>query len=457
MILSIAAVATYAYQFTDNKDKPIQNTEPTISVSSIIERLKVKSLTDEKGLFNALYQSVNKNNLKKANDLEAYEIAKQNDYLVSYIGDVLVAYQYKGIKTYINANGEKRYIVFFSHRSAEYSGSLTDEGSSLDLFLLKQVGDEYELIAKTQKQGLVNGTPGAQAIDDVVFNHIINSEPLRIGPKYDGYIVNFLSGVSGGSVNSASIIVIDEQKGKIYNINPDNDSIELMRKQFGEGEPEFEFDSFYYLDKTKENNGIYNFEVFTEGNANIGILDKPKIRAYNVHRSYKFDGKIYKLDKEEPNKYSSNINTEGYESFFSTIDDGGYAPIPYESYIAALDGKLDNWINYAIRYYKPFSKTNDFYSWKIKGVKISNLNVLEIQRGVCSIDGSARCGWAGETIIILDSSVEHARNVLKEETSIDFRNLTAEQKDTYPELYPIKVNGVEKAALVFSGEGYEEY
>lgn len=451
MMLSIVGAGACAYHFTENKDKFIEEVKPVIVEKNIDTRIKVGSLTDENALFHALYRAIDKNSLKKTSDLEAYEVAKENNYPVSYIDGVLAAYQYKGIKKYINIDGEERYLVSFSHRSAIHSNSLVDENSNLDLFLFKKVRNEYVLIARTLQEGLINGSPGSKAVDDVIFDHVMNSEPLKIGPKYNGYIVNFLTGVSGGSVNLASIIVMDEQKAEIYSIDPENDNIEFMREDFGGGEPKFKFDSFYYLDKTKENNGIYNLEVFTEGTKNLGTYDKPQVKSYDVHRTYVFDGKSYKLLNEDLNQFSSGVNPESYEKYFSTINNDGYAPIPYESFKGSLDGYFDYWLTSGLRYFKPFTKTNDFYSWKVRGVQLSGLKVIGVMKGVCDIHGGNTCGWASQMIIVLDANVSEAKKVLGDQISYTNKYLN-EQSATNVGLYPVEFNGEKKAAISFMSE-----
>lgn len=147
------------------------------------------------------------------------------------------------------------------------------------------------------------------------------------------------------------------------------------------------------------------------------------------------------------------------KTLISIILRGDYhTPIPYESVLAAIDGRsIDYWLGQGIRFYKPSNTAKEFYTWNVKGLKVHGLDVIGIQRGVCDANGEDRCGWAGETTIILDADVATARKQLKEKTFIDYQNLNDEQKKTYPQLYPTKVNGQEKAALIFSSEKESEY
>jgi hypothetical protein len=413
-------------------------------------RVVVKDLNNAQELFSTLYISVSENNLKNNEDLAKFNEAKNSEYKsISYLKDVLTAYKYKGVKSYKN-KGEDRYLVAFTHKDAEYSGH-TSVGTDLDLFLFKKSGEEYELIAKTSREGLVNGGSGNTGVDDMTYDHIMNSEPIDIGSQYKGFIVSQWFGGGGHSNKSAYIVLLDEKNKKIYDIAND---ISFAEEGWANN-AEYKYDSFYFLDKSKESNGVYDLAILYEGNKDIrkSFEDAPKIVPYNVYKTYKFDGKSYKLESEQPNPYSETINFDGYQNYFSKINNEGYAPIFYESVLKFVDdGFIDYWLSNGIRVYKPSEKTEEFFTWKVKGLKVHGLDVIGVQRGVCDISGENRCGYAGDTIVIFDASVDQARKVLKEKTFVDYANLSADQKGTYPYLDSIVFNGKKKAALYFLNE-----
>lgn len=414
-------------------------------------RVVVKDLNNAQELFSTLYISVSKNNLKNNEDLAKFNEAKNSEYKsTSYLKDVLTAYKYKGVKSYKN-KGEDRYLVAFTHKDAEYANMLS-EGTALDLFLFKKSGDAYELIARTSSDGLVNGSSGAAGIDDMTYDHIMNSEPIDVGSQFKGFLVSLIFG-GGQTNNSAYIVVLDENNKKIYDIA---NNIRFASKGWGaEDNSEYEYDSFYFLDKSKESHGVYDLAALYEGNNDIrkSYDDAPKIVPYNVYKTYKFDGKSYKLESEQPNPYSETINFDGYQNYFSKINNDGYAPVSYESLLGFINrGYSDYWLSKGIRVYKPSQKTEEFFTWKVKGLKVHGLDVIGVQRGVCDISGENRCGYAGDTIVVFDASVDQARKVLKEKTFVDYANLSADQKGTYPYLDSIVFNGKKKAALYFLNE-----
>lgn len=423
--------------------------QKTLPLEKTDGRVVVKDLNNAQELFNMLYTSTSANNLKSKEDLDKFNKAKESEYkFASYLKGELSAYRYKGVKTYQN-NGEDRYLVAFTHKNAEYANILS-EGTALDLFLFKKSGDAYELIARTSGDGLVNGSSGAAAIDDMTYDHIMNSDPINIGSHYKGFLVRLTYG-GGQTNNPAYIVVLDENNKKIYDIA---NNIRFASKGWTNNS-EYEYDSFYFLDKSKESNGVYDLAVLYEGNNDIrkSYNDAPKIAPYNIYKTYKFDGKSYKLESEQPNPYSETINFDGYQNYFSKINNDGYAPISYESLFGFIDrGYSDYWLSKGIRVYKPSDKTEEFFTWKIKGVRVYGLDVIGVQRGVCDISGENRCGYAGDTIVVFDASVDQARKVLKEKTFVDYANLSADQKGTYPYLDSIVFNGEKKAALYFLNE-----
>lgn len=454
IIACTLGTSIYAYQLYAGKSPQaameVVNPQNTVSSEKKDTRVLVNNLNDAQALFNTLYKPVDKNSLKNKEDLGSFNKAKSSEFnFIAYLDDVLSAYQYKGIKTYKN-NGEDRYLVAFTHKEAVYA-NLPSEGSMLDLFLFQKAGESYELIARTSGEGLVNGSSGSAAINDMTYDHIMNSEPVNIGKNHKGFVASLSFGGGGQVTNFASIILIDESKNKIYEID---NNIKLAQEHWGSN-TEFSYDSFYFLDESAENKGVYNLNVLYEGNNDISKEGSfvPKIVPYNVYKIYEFDGKSYKLAEEQPNPYSGNINFDGYQKYFSKMNYGGYAPVPYESLLAFVDRRYgDYWLSEGIRVYKPAQKTEEFFTWKVKGVKIYGLDVIGVERGVCDISGENRCGYAGDTIVIFDASVDQARRILKEKTYVDYAHLTADQKETRPYLEPIVFNGEKKAALYYLNE-----
>lgn len=50
-----------------------------------------------------------------------------------------------------------------------------------------------------------------------------------------------------------------------------------------------------------------------------------------------------------------------------TQSEKGYAPIPYESILRAVNyGQIDYWVEKGIRSYQPSEKTEKFFIWKVK-------------------------------------------------------------------------------------------
>lgn len=454
IIACTLGTSIYTYQLYAGKSPQaameVANPQNTFSSEKKDNRVLVNNLNDAQALFNTLYKPVDKNGLKNKEDLESFHKAKFSEFnFIAYLDDVLSAYQYKGIKTYKN-NGKERYLVAFTHKEAIYADMLT-EGSSLDLFLFEKTGDKYELIAQTPSEGLVNGSSGSTAKDDMTFDHIMNSQPINIGNKHKGFVASLSFGGGGQETNFASVVLINEEEHKIYDIG---NSIELAQEHWGSN-TDFSYDSFYFLDESSENKGIYNLEVLYEGTKDVSKQGSlvPKIVPYNVYKTYKFDGESYKLAKEQPNPYSETINFDGYQKYFSKMNYGGYAPVPYESLLAFVDRRYgDYWLSKGIRVYKPAQKTEEFFTWKVKGVKVYGLDVIGVERGVCDISGEDRCGYAGDTIVIFDASVDQARRILKEKTYVDYAHLTADQKETRPYLEPIVFNGEKKAALYYLNE-----
>ncbi|MCU4531338.1 hypothetical protein POD11_14265 [Acinetobacter sp. P1(2023)] len=453
IIACTLGTSIYTYQLYAGKSPQaameVANPQNTVSSEKKDNRVLVNNLNDAQELFNTLYKPVDKNALKNKEDLENFNKAKTSNFkFIAYLDDVLSAYQYKNIKTYKN-NGEERYLVIFSHQEAVISDP-SDQSSSLDLFLFKKSGEGYELIAQTEKGGLGNGM---REIFDQTYNNIMNTEPLDMGNKFKGFIIDLPYGGGGDEAHIPNIIVIDEEDKKIKNINL-NDEIVFSAQSWGDINPKYNFSSFYVLNEQSEHNGIYDLEVFYEGENVVGnsANHTSKIAPYNVHKTYQFNGETYKLTSEKTNNFSESSNYDGYIKHFSTFNKGGYGPIPYGSIEKFIRGDIDYWLGRGIRFYKPAKKTEEFFSWKVKGLKLFGLEVVGVERGVCNISGEDRCGYAGDTIVIFDSSVDKVRNVLKKQTFIDYAKLSSDEKGKYPELDAIDFEGKQRAALFLINE-----
>ncbi|WP_202724370.1 hypothetical protein [Acinetobacter pittii] len=453
VIACALGTSIYTYQLYAGKNPQaameVVNPQNTVSSEKKDNRVLVNNLNDAQVLFNTLYKPVDKNAIKNKEDLENFNKAKASNFkFIAYLDDVLSAYQYKSIKTYKN-NGEERYLVVFSHQEAAIS-DLSDQSSSLDLFLFKRSGEGYELIAQTEKEGLGNGM---REIFAQTYNNIMNTEPLDMGNKFKGFIIDLPYGGGGDETHIPSIIVIDEEDKKIKNINL-NDEIVFSAQSWGDINPKYNFSSFYALNEQSEHNGIYDLEVFYEGENDVRkSLEHPsKIVPYNIRKTYQFNGKSYELVVEKPNSFSESSNYDGYVKHFSTFDKDGYGPIPYGSIEKFTRGDIDYWLGRGIRFYKPAKKTEEFFTWKIKGVKLFGLDVVGVKRGVCDISGEDRCGYAGDTIVIFNASVDKVRNVLKKQTFIDHAKLTSDEKGKYPELDTIEFEGKQRAALFLINE-----
>jgi len=453
VIASILGTSLYTYQLYVGKSP--QAAMETVASQDIItsekknDKVLVNNLNDAQVLFNILYKPVDKNALKNKEDLENFNKAKNSSFkFIAYLDDVLSAYQYKNIKTYTN-NGEERYLVVFSHQEAMIS-DLSDQSSSLDLFLFKKSEEGYELIAQTEKEGFGNGM---REIFDQTYNNIMNTEPLDMGNRFKGFIIDLPYGGGGDESHIPNIIVIDEEDKKIKNINL-NDEIVFSAQSWGDINPKYNFSSFYVLNEQSEHNGIYDLEVFYEGENDVRkSLEHPsKIVPYNIRKTYQFNGESYELVVEKPNSFSESSNYDGYVKHFSTFDKDGYGPIPYGAIEKFTRGDIDYWLGRGIRFYKPAKKTEEFFTWKIKGVKLFGLDVVGVKRGVCDISGEDRCGYAGDTIVIFNASVDKVRNVLKKQTFIDHAKLSSDEKGKYPELDTIEFEGKQRAALFLINE-----
>lgn len=449
IIACTLGTSIYTYQLYAGKSPQaameVANPQNTVSSEKKDNRVLVNNLNDAQALFNTLYKPVDKNGLKNKEDLENFNKAKSSEFkFIAYLDDVLSVFQYKNIKIYKN-NGEERYLVVFSHQEATIS-DLSDQSSSLDLFLFKKSGEGYELIAQTEKEGLGNGM---REIFSQTYNNIMNTEPLDMGKKFKGFIIDIPYGGGGDEAHIPNIIVIDEEEKNIKNINL-NDEIVFSAQSWGDINPKYNFSSFYVLNEQSEHNGIFDLEVFYEGENDVrkSLDHPPKIVPYNIRKTYQFNGKSYELEFEKPNNFSESSNYDAYAKHFSTFDKGGYAPVPYKSIFDLVDKNYgDYWLSKGIRAYKPSQKTEEFFTWKMKGIKVFGLDVIGVKRGVCNISGDDACGYAADTIVVFDASVDQARRILKEKKFVDYANLTADQKGTYPYLDSIVFNGEKKAAL----------
>ncbi|OBY74234.1 hypothetical protein [Acinetobacter gyllenbergii] len=446
-------VSIYTYQLYAGKSPQAATGVVTQTAPTTFEhennKVRVKNLNDAQALFNILYKPVDKNSIKNKEELENFNKAKNSEFkFIAYLDDVLSAYQYKGIKTY-KSNGEERYLVAFSHQDATIS-DLSDQSSSLDLFLFKKSEEEYELIAQTEKDGLGNGM---REIFAQTYKNIMDTEPLDMGNKFKGFIIDLPYGGGGDEAHIPNIILIDEEDKKIKNINL-NDEIVFSAESWGDITPKYIFNSFYHLNKNSENKGVYDLEVFYEGEnyTRKSHSNSSKVVPYNIRKTYQFDGNTYALVSEKPNSFSESSNYNGYVSHFSTFNNNGYVPIPYKSIENFTRRNIDYWLGRGIRFYTPAKKTDEFFTWKVKGVKLFGLDVIGIKRGVCNISGEDRCGYAGDTIVVFDTTIKNLRKVLKENTYVDYGNLSEAQNEEYPYLDNAEFEGKEKAALFVVNE-----
>lgn len=443
--------------------KEDQSTKNTNKENNIIS---ISNLNDKNALFDLLYHRADINELNKKEDRDHYNIAIKEGRMVSsqkelmdsddpsknpsYYETILKAYSFRGIKTF-KKDGEDRFLVIFSVK--DYLDCAICADNVLNLFLFKKVGNQYVLTAKTGKYGVLNGTAngGAAGVSDVTYNYIMNNDPMYLGKHIKGYIVDFDGHGSAVDYTNAVIIAFDENRGKIL----EDDNISLMESIRGGLRPHTDFDSFYRLDKNaKTHNGLYDLHVYSVGTK----LDNNNAVSNDFQYTYAFDGEKYQLTNKEANKYAYNTNYEGYGKYHSSIDEGGYAPIPYGSFLNALkypDDEMSYWLNFGVRFYKPDQKTGDYFSWKIKGIKVFGLNIVGLERGVCDISGIDQCGFAGYTSMIFDEPLEVVRLKLKENTGKDYDNEKNDPDDTLPTLYRIDYQGKKRTALVWPmGEGY---
>lgn len=427
------------------------------------KNISISNLSDKNALFDLLYHRADINELNKKEDRDHYNIAIKEGRMVSsrkelvdsddpakkssYYETVLTAYSFRGVKTF-KKDGEDRFLVIFSVKDADYLDCAICADNVLDLFLFKKVGNKYVLTAKTGKYGILNGTAngGATGVSDVTYEYVINNDPIDLGENVKGYIIDFDGHGSAFNYTKAVIIFFDEDREKIL----EDDNINTMESIRGGLRPHTDFDSFYRLDKNaKTHNGLYDLHVYSVG---TDLDDNDHAISKDFHYTYAFDGEKYKLTSKETNKYSYNTNYEGYTKYHSSIDEGGYAPIPYASFLKALndpDADMSYWLNYGVRFYKPDQKTGDYFSWKIKGIKVFGLNVVGLERGVCDISGIDACGFAGYTSMIFDEPLELVHQKLKENTYKDYDNAKNDPDDTLPTLYRIDYQGKKRTALVW--------
>lgn len=426
------------------------------------KKISISNLNDKNALFNLLYHRANLKEISKKGDIDSYNRATKEGWMISsqeelmtfvdpvkhpsYYETIFTAYRFRGIKSF-RKDGEDRFLVMFSSQELNFFDCLSC-GDGLDLFLFKKVNDNYILIARGNA---ANSTGGSAAVTDVVYDHIMNNDPISLGENMKGYIADFYAYRAGGDYNYPNIIIFDEAKGKILS----DSAVYLMGSHWGGLTDESHFDSFYRLDRnSKSHKGLYDLHVYSVG---TDLDDNDHAISKDFHYTYVFDGEKYKLTNKEANKYSYNTNYGGYTKYHSSIDEGGYAPIPYGSFLNALkypDADMSYWINYGVRFYKPDQKTQDYFSWQIKGIKVFGLNVIGLERGVCDISGIDACGFAGYTSMIFDEPLETVRQKLKENTGKDYDNENNDPDDTLPTLYLIDYLGKKRTALVWPmGEG----
>jgi hypothetical protein len=398
-------------------------------------RLTVKDINNQDELFKALYQEVNPSHLTQ-DERTAYEQALKYEMRVSRLGDHLEAYRFQGIREYTN-QGEQRFIAIFTHEDAAVVGGAPD-GDSVDLYVFKKLDDQYVLLARTGKDGLLNSTGGSRSVENITVDHIKNADPIDLGQHHKGYIVDFKSLELGGSFNELNILWLNENSGEIYNTAKDMQ----IQHEGTEVENNESYDSFYTLNTNSSHNQLYDLNVYTTGQ--ISSDQKGKLVSNDKHRVYQFDGKTYKLAATTKNQYSSLINYEGYTKLFSLMNQSGYAPIPYGSLASAFDNIIDYWFGTGIRFFKPIAKNAEYFTWKVQGTKLYGLDVIGVQRGVCDISGDDRCGEAAYSAIIFDQPLEAVRAKLLENSHIDYTK-------SFEERYPERAKSIRE-----SGEEIEE-
>jgi hypothetical protein len=431
LIVAIGAYGSYFYEARASEQRIENNDQlakPIVKSSDLGNKIIINNLNDKDGLFKNLYQPVDTNILNQE-ELESYNVALKNNMMVSYLGTELEAYEYRGVKEYKN-NNEPRYIVMFTH--TKDAGCISC-GNEIDLFLFKKLESQYILIAQT-KEGISNSSGGCCGTDNVIYNHIVNADPIDLGKSDKGYIIEErTTGISGNS-SGLDIIWLNESSGEIYDIANYSSVRNIENYWHINDDDKQSFDSFYYLDTEHSTNGLYNLNLYK-----TSLSDK------DMYQIFQFNGKQYNLASKGKNKYSTFSNFGNYTKFYSSIDRGGYAPIPYASLIGILDDQIDNWFGFGIRAFKPAEKTKDYFTWKVKGIKLYDLKVLAVQRGVCDSAGEDTCASATYGVILFDEPLEVARAKLLDSTGRDYTKLSGELNS---QLDQVEFEGKQRAALV---------
>lgn len=299
VILIVLGVSGYFYiakEYPGLITKKYQSTKNTDKENKIIS---ISNLNDKNALFDLLYHRANINELNKKEDRDHYNIAIKEGRMISfqkelvdsddpakkssYYETVLTAYSFRGIKTF-KKDGEDRFLVIFSVK--DYLDCAICADNVLDLFLFKKVGNQYVLIAKTGKYGVLNGNAngGAGGVSDVTYEYIINNDPIDLGKHLKGYVVDFDGHGSAVDYTKAVIIAFDEDRGKIL----EDDNISLMESIRGGLRPHADFDSFYRLDKNANtHNGLYDLHVYSVG-TKLDDNDHAVLNDFNY--TYAFDG-----------------------------------------------------------------------------------------------------------------------------------------------------------------------
>lgn len=440
-VLGLSGAYLYSASANNQTVVSIDTTVPVkVESEKPDHRLTVKDINNQDELFKALYQEVNPSQLTQDERI-AYELALKNKMNVSRLGDELEAYSFRGIKQYSN-HGEPRFIAMFTHKEAISADCITCTSTYIDLFLFKKLKDQYVLLSRTRNKGILNGTAGSQMVDDLIYDHIINSDPIDLGQHHKGYIVDFKTLGLGGTFNELNILWLNENSGEIYDTAKDMQ----IQHEGREDENKESYDSFYTLNINSSHNQLYDLNVYTTGQ--ISSDHDEKLVSNDKHRIYQFDGKAYKLAATTKNQYSSLINYEGYTKLHSSMNQSGYAPIPYGSLASAFDNIIDYWFGAGIRFFKPIAKNAEYFTWKVQGVKLYGLDVIGVQRGVCDISGDDRCGAAAYSAIIFDQPLETVRAKLLEKNRTDYASLSEEQKLTLPTLEQTDFEGKPRALLV---------
>lgn len=104
---------------------------------------------------------------------------------------------------------------------------------------------------------------------------------------------------------------------------------------------------------------------------------------------------------------SLNESTYKYDDNekYSLIDNSGFVTLSNKSiseFIMKSEGT--DWLEFGIRNFKPYKKTNDYWIWKTPKTEYHGLHIIGIYRGVCDITGEYHCGWSSMKGLIFEET-----------------------------------------------------